>query len=510
MLNYVQEVRSTYSGVFWIDASNRDAVEREFGYLYRILFKLPSQKDQDLPKIDVLILLVRDWFVQRAEKFLLVFDGADNIENTEDPSYVNLNNFIPQGGSVDVIVTTRISTARHFGSFSVEVHEMEKDEASTLLCKSSRLVQEQMTQSQQDEVERIVGELGCLALAVNLAGSYISNTPRTLKDLSQYLPEYWERRQHLLNIKPSRLLHQYDQSVLSILEVSFEAVTCQSSIAANLLIFLAFLDGADIFPELFDVIGEKSAIRENGEERAGRWEDAICRERVLTSYDIEGAFSILRSFSMIRWIPDQAAFSMHKLVHAWGHDRLGNNEQIAMTRATAQFLEKRLLCDLGSKKDRCSAHLVANFNILSHVASRSNFAEIDRVCLFTLPSYADFFGALGQWSNEAKVERYISGLASENLGPDHPYTISAMSNYAITLRNQGELDGAAKITKEVLEKRTRILGAEHPDTILAISNYASTLEKQGELGQALEMKKEVLEKMTRILGAEHPDTIKNY
>ena len=493
VVNYVQEVKAIYSGVLWIDASNRDSIERDFGYLYRLLFKIPPQNQLALPNMDVLILQVRDWFVRRAEKFLFVFDGADNIDDPKDTLYVNLNDFIPPSASVDVILTTRIWTARRFGSFSIEVHEMNKDEALTLLCNSSGLTYEHLA-NQQDEVERIIGELGYFALAINLAGAYISNTPGVLEDLSQYLPEYHRYRKQLLDQKSSRLLDQYSESVLSTWEVSFEAITRQSGIAANLLIFLAFLNGADIFPELFDIIGAESTVSGDGEGRAGGWEDAICYERALESYDIKEAFSTLRKFSLVRWMPGQAAFSMHKLVHAWGHDRLGVNEQIGMIKATAHFLQERLLYDLGSvaKKERYSGHLMTNFSIMSQLIGQSDFAGMGRVCLSTLPSYANFPYALGRWSNEAKIEHYISKLASKILGSNHPYTILATSKYAGTLGNQGKLNEAAGIQKEVLDKKsTRILGAEHPSTISATSYYANTLGDQGKHDEAVELKKKV-------------------
>ena len=218
VLNFVQEIRDNYTEVFWIDTSGPDTIEREFEYLYRLLVRKSSHEDQELPKIDVLIKLVRHWFVRQAEKFLLVFDGADHLEDAENASYVDLNDLIPQNTFVDIIITTRISTAQNFGSFSVEVHEMERDEALTLFYNSSGLAQEQKAQSQEDNADRIVTELGRFALAINLAGSYISNTP--LLDLPQYLLRYREQRKYLLDQKPSQLLHQYGESVLTTWEIS--------------------------------------------------------------------------------------------------------------------------------------------------------------------------------------------------------------------------------------------------------------------------------------------------
>ena len=67
------------------------------------------------------------------------------------------------------------------------------------------------------------------------------------------------------------------------------------------------------------------------------------------------------------------------------------------------------------------------------------------------------------------------------LGGEHPSTIIAMSNLAITLYSQGKLEEAAAMRREVLEKMQRILGGEHPDTITAMSNLAITLGDQGKL-----------------------------
>jgi hypothetical protein len=46
--------------------------------------------------------------------------------------------------------------------------------------------------------------------------------------------------------------------------------------------------------------------------------------------------------------------------------------------------------------------------------------------------------------------------------------------------------------QEVLEKRQSILGNEHPSTILAMNNLAVTLGDQGKLEKAAAMQQEVL------------------
>ena len=91
-------------------------------------------------------------------------------------------------------------------------------------------------------VNKIVKELGCLALAVTLAGSYVREDPELSSNLGLYLPEFQQRRAQLLSQKPHRLVHQYGKSVLSTWEISYSTIQRQSPVAARLLNMLAFLN----------------------------------------------------------------------------------------------------------------------------------------------------------------------------------------------------------------------------------------------------------------------------
>jgi hypothetical protein len=65
------------------------------------------------------------------------------------------------------------------------------------------------------------------------------------------------------------------------------------------------------------------------------------------------------------------------------------------------------------------------------------------------------------------------------LGAEHPDTIAAANNLAITVDRLGRLEEAVSMRKEVLEKRKRIHGVEHLDTVLATSNLAAILCRLG-------------------------------
>jgi hypothetical protein len=62
------------------------------------------------------------------------------------------------------------------------------------------------------------------------------------------------------------------------------------------------------------------------------------------------------------------------------------------------------------------------------------------------------------------------------------------------------------IEKYVLNKRRRILGEEHPDTITAMNNLAITLGDQGQLDEAIALSEVAVQRMKRIHGNEHSHT----
>jgi hypothetical protein len=66
-------------------------------------------------------------------------------------------------------------------------------------------------------------------------------------------------------------------------------------------------------------------------------------------------------------------------------------------------------------------------------------------------------------------------------------------------RNQGRWAEAVKLQEDVLVASTRPLGKEHPDTLLAMENLAITYRRQGRLESAAKLEEKVLEAKNRLL-----------
>ena len=58
-----------------------------------------------------------------------------------------------------------------------------------------------------------------------------------------------------------------------------------------------------------------------------------------------------------------------------------------------------------------------------------------------------------------------------------------------------------------MDARKRIFGVEHPDTILAMGNLAVTFQALGKYTEAEKLEIQVLDARKNILGVQHPHTI---
>jgi len=178
--------------MFWIEAGQKEIIEQDYLSMYRLLCARVS------------MAMVKSWFHGQSARFLVILDSADTIDHADEASYINLNYFIPDALSVDVIVTTRSSRAQEMASLeAVQVADMKPAEAAGLFRNSTKLTQ---TWLDVEKEMLIVQNLEYLAVAI-LAGSYVAPTPRLSSDIGLYLLEHRERRIQLLGMKAKKLIH---------------------------------------------------------------------------------------------------------------------------------------------------------------------------------------------------------------------------------------------------------------------------------------------------------------
>lgn len=362
VLDYVQRHRTEYKATFWIEAGRKESLERDFIHLYQTLFGVQIATGTDTIRVDDAVAMVKSWFAGREGPWLMVFDGADSIDNSQSSGYIDMKHFIPNAPSLHVIITSRSSTAKDMTQLDgVHVGEMDEAQAAELFYRYSRLPRDDSAIG--DNVKAILKELGYLALAVTLAATYVGTTPRLQSDIGAYLPEYRQRRRKLLKQNPERLIHQYSESVLTTWETSFRAVAEHCAEASALMTMLSFLSFDDIFLELFSV--SRQAERADLVDSAANtsWRRLISPIKALTVYKIEKCFRVLQKYWLVQWKADQQSYVMHKLVHAWGCDRLAEEDQRKFSHATFRLVVEAVEGCSSVPKDklRVVPHVIASF-----------------------------------------------------------------------------------------------------------------------------------------------------
>ncbi|KAH8881893.1 hypothetical protein GQ53DRAFT_886564, partial [Thozetella sp. PMI_491] len=425
VLGYLRKYQSTYKAIFWIDAGQQSSIDRDFMNIYHLLFNIHHSNHDAPVSAEIAIVSVKNWISSSPDTILLVLDGADEVEDTASEHYVDLHRLIPSTHQAHVIVTTRSHNALGVSSFEgVRVKELEPSQAAEVFRKSANLIER--SPLVDSHVDAIVDELGYLALAVNLAGTYISQTPGLSVHLEEYLTEYRRRRRQILNRKPSTLVHQYGESVMTTWETSFAAIHRRLPAASRLLTLLAFLDNSDIFMELFGLDGSEVASSDK------LWLSLILGEDVAMLYELESCFSILESFCLVQRGLPKNGYAMHKLVHTWSRDRLFNDQAEEKKYCTAAFtlLDDAVSHATNNPEDklRFVPHLMANFIATKDITLRS--ADYGIAPLDGMVRIARFLERSGYWSNAELIRRFILEGAGQVYGDIHPRTLDAMDNLA--------------------------------------------------------------------------------
>ncbi|KAK5678384.1 hypothetical protein LTR17_027658 [Elasticomyces elasticus] len=513
------------------------------------MYRLVSGSKQDAaslrPDIDRVVTTVKSWFEGREGRWLLAFDNADSLDDESDPYFVDLQHYLPDAPGVEIFVTTRSRTAVDITELAaVEVGKLALAEAIEMFVHCAKLVTP--TEAALKEAALIAVELDYLALALTLAGAYVAATPRIRSNIAEYLPEYRHRRKALLSRKAKQQIHQYGESVLSTWETSCAAIAKQCPVAIRLLSFLAFLDPDDIFLELFRC--ETDSAMAESEPQEDDWRDFLSPD-VSFEEVFDEALEALSLYSLIQWKEEQGGYSMHKLVHARGFDRLEAEEQGQYSRSSLVFLESVTWggqLDL-VRKSRITPHISASVTRLREwrrTSTQVPARSLDIVC-----TLANFIRDVGQYHSEyelrafEKVEReqqkeqYKTGwllslsslaLVLNDLGnydaavlmakqalegydkvnaPKHLATLILRNNIAVVLQRQGNYEEAETMYQRLIEVKETELGEEHTSTITSIGNLATLLQYQGKYEAAEVMIRRALEGYEKVLGKEHPDTL---
>ena len=138
---------------------------------------------------------------------------------------------------------------------------------------------------------------------------------------------------------------------------------------------------------------------------------------------------------------------------------------------------------------------------------KQEFGEQPSVRASLQQTVADTYSHIGLYEHATPLQEAALSTRRDELGDDHPDTLTSIFSMGVLLRTQGKLIEAEPYCRDALEGRRRVLGDDHPETLMSINNMGLLLGSQGKYAEAEPYHREALEGRRRVLGGDHRDTL---
>ncbi|KAI5815631.1 P-loop containing nucleoside triphosphate hydrolase protein [Pyronema omphalodes] len=546
VLSFIYEYQNKRP-VFWIHAGSIPKFETDCQNLAS-LAKIPGYDDKEQKSG----FIVRRWLESpESGDWILVLDNADNMsdfyptasENTSPGdsdstsiAHGGIANFIPRGSKGTIIVTTRDrEVALNLANQNVILKSDLNPEQAMELFYHHYPEEENAAEDNNTALHRLLAELQYLPLAIVQVAAYL-NRNRSISP-SQYLEMFEDKKKsstlkRLLS-KPHDNLWRDNgsnaETILTTFSISFRQIQKQSKLADSFLRFMACIDRKEIPQDLLF---------------------QIHLDGVDDEFHISEALDKLVNFSILQHanvaFESGKGYEIHALVHFAMRTYLGSGGMETALDTASTLLANTLpnseyenwaawrvylphvmailenvkndseegasLCEkaghyLSEALGRYSASLTL------HDRARKMYAglmgEDSHKTLGAMASVGSMLQYLGRLKEAQRLDEKVLEVRRRTLGEEHPDTLRAMNNLAVTYTNMGERwKEVQELEEKVLEVRRRTLGEEHPDTLASMHNLANTYIKLGgRLKEVQELQEKVLEVSRRTLGEEHPDTL---
>ncbi|KAJ7798552.1 hypothetical protein B0H14DRAFT_32821 [Mycena olivaceomarginata] len=459
-----------FTKLFFIDASSIQTLDTAFKNI------AISQKFGQTSE-DALL-----WLVKQVEEWMLLFDNADDTN-------INLFPFFPRCTHGNIIITSRNPQLAAHGPMShSKVGDIDEADAIDLLLLTAA---EEKTPETAAKASEIVKELSCLPLAIIQAGAYISK----FNCLDQYLYLYKQDHARLLKEHPKQFHDGYEWTVYTTWEISFKHL---SKVAAQFLQMCSLLHHYNIPEAIFEKAaawtGDNSGDAPNLQQArafllnflspSASWNQQSFMDIIVEI----GAYSLINRHG-------GGILSIHPLVQSWCQNTLADEPKVRECMMDILGMSVRLTDD----------DELFRIGLIAHVDSLvQNPATVKPVFQ---AKYAQIYFDSGRYKEAESLEVAVLEKQKNHLGTDHPDTLRAMANLAVTYHKLGRYQEAEPLEVTVLEKRNQLLGADHPDTLHVIANLAATYCELGRYQEAEPLEVTVLEKRNQLFGADHPDTL---
>lgn len=480
----------------WIHASNPTRFKQ--GYRdFADKISLPGREDV---KADVL-QLVYAWLSDRRNgQWLIILDNVDDdgifFSDREDAAgsprtiYTAehrkpLESFLPQTPNGTILITSRNTTAAfnlvgEHGDI-VQVEPMGEEEALALF--QTRV---SVNESSQADAKTLIYALERIPLAITHAAAYIKTRASTTT-VSTYLKLFRESELNQVRLlskkewKDVRRDYSIRHAVIATWQISFAQIQETDPSAADLLALMS----------MFDKKGIPTWLLKNN----------------TSQLDFDDALAPLLSFSLVRTEVEKQTLGMHRLVQVSMRAWLKVEEQLSKwTKESIRTLSMAFPSGDYETWANCKVLLPHLKEIISHTTEdKEDWLNQAKSAL----SAGWYLYLRGEYKAAEGLVRMSVGTREEVLGPEHPDTLTSVSQLGSVLKSQGKYEETEVIYRRALTGYKKMLKSEYPDILINVSQLGSVLKRQSKYKETEAIHRRALTEREKMLKSEYPDTLIN-
>jgi tetratricopeptide (TPR) repeat protein len=389
-----------YIHTFWMNAASEEALLTSFVALAELLPAFSAKREMDQSK---LVEAIKHWLEQCQQRWLLIFDNADDITLVRD--------YLPQRGNGSILLTTRADAVGSL-AISVKVETMGFIEGTHLLLRRAQRF-EQASDEQIDQAGNIVVALDHFPLALDQAGAYIEETGCSFVD---YLEDYQKHRQAVLARRGTQAT-AYPHSVATTWSLSFQKIRQANPAAAELLQLCAFL-APDRIPE--ELIKEGRAY----------W-PPLLQQAAGEAFTLNQMMAELLKFSLVKRLTEARTFSLHRLVQAVQMDVLDSEAR--------HRWGERVVQAVNTVFPKNPKDVTTWLQCLLYLDQAQACSTLIRQYALLLGEGADLLNRTGFYLDKHALYAIAEPLYQQELSIREQHTKAARSEEAVNLNNLAEL-----------------------------------------------------------------------
>ncbi|GAB2723127.1 tetratricopeptide repeat protein [Kitasatospora kifunensis] len=437
--------------------------------------------------------LVWHYLDHSAQPWLLVIDNAD------DPAILDEGGWLRASPMGTVLVTSRHATSPLWRSaVRHKIDVLPLEDAAQVLCDFAP------DAGSHREAEQVARTLGCLPLALTLAGSYLAHQLLESWTMSEYDERLHEESTDLIDqgAAPGTATRGHRQLVSRTWQITLDALAERGLPQVTTLLRLLSCWGPEPLPL---AVLARTAVDDTSLDHA---------DPALDSTQLEPALRALldHSLSSLIEVPGGEGAQPTRCIQSHGVllDSVATatppQQQQRLMEAAIHLLNSALPDETspGAGKERLRL-LAPHATALLRRATPETASEVTRLAVRVA---AQIYEA-GDYEAALALAKAAAETAQRLQGPDHPDTLAARHQAGDALRRLGRIQEAEDLLRTVLTDRERVLGPDHPDTLLTSAALAIPLFLLSRYPESLAYLQRAIVGQQHALGEEHPETLRS-